>query len=484
MYQNTFRITDGKDRSLDEISLHQLQGGSVLRSAHVWNFNPVTLFLAQKWVPIILHEFIKWDAPIYEPAFLKMDGQKIQISEQPGFPLTHDHTLIRDRIRDILDINGDKYTRPAQVHFRSLEKLPGSQIQLSSEFLLWSERLNDFLRILAKTHPHQFWNYIFEDGTVLNSESAKANNPQRFFNADQEIILHSKEMADAAYENLYATVQAIRNGVKRNSQWIIFRSNLYILLSTLADFFRLNGDPSEEWEAIHFSGSQMMNYMIRNKQLATENQQEINEMFQVLRKEFPQELPISILFQLVPTEWLWTMVSTWVERKLLQESILKMDASLQELFTKRWIFKEAISKEVRNIVMNMSDQEIYKEVNDIFSDIKSLPSWLRKLADQTHAMLHHPDKAEEIRKNLINFYPARSQTMKNCDELHEIEGEIEMVKKQILDTQSQSNTIQNKEISQYDILFGSKNIFVPEWINKMPMHNIQSHLKYVNKLTN
>ncbi|MDP2104172.1 MAG: hypothetical protein Q8K26_04605, partial [Candidatus Gracilibacteria bacterium] len=421
MNQYVFRVIDGKDQSLDDILLHQSQGGSVLRSAHVGNFNPTTLFLAQKGIPIILHEFIKGDAPIYEPAFLKIDGQKIQISEKSDLPLTHDTTLIQERVNSILGMYGERDIRPAQIHLRSLESLPGAKIQLSSEFLLGLHRLNDFLYILAKTHPHQFGNYIFEDGMILNSESMNAGDSQRFFNAERETVLNPTEMVHAVNINLHGTIQSIRHGVRKSSEGIIFRSNLYILLSTLADFYRLKGNPKKTWEVIHFSGSQMMNYMIRNKKLAEKNQQEISEMFQALRETFPQELPTDISFQLVPTEGLGAIISTCQEHLLLQEQVLQINVVLKELFIKRGIIQETINKNVRDIIANMSDTEIFNEIELAFYNVKTFPSGIRKLIYQTHAMLYNTGKIEEIRKNVVDIYSAHKQVMKESELLNEIE---------------------------------------------------------------
>ena len=72
-----FKITNGENYSLKAIHDHQQNGGSVLRSAHVGNFNAPTLFLAQEGFPVILHEHIRGDAKIYKPAFVKIYGGRV-----------------------------------------------------------------------------------------------------------------------------------------------------------------------------------------------------------------------------------------------------------------------------------------------------------------------------------------------------------------------------------------------------------------------
>src|SRR3989338_6617973 len=84
-----FQIKNGDTYSLNDVHKHQIEGGSILRSAHAGNFDPTTLLLAQEKFPIILHEHIRGTSKIYEPSFVKINNIKIPIAQDIRLPLTH-----------------------------------------------------------------------------------------------------------------------------------------------------------------------------------------------------------------------------------------------------------------------------------------------------------------------------------------------------------------------------------------------------------
>ncbi|MDD2487699.1 MAG: hypothetical protein PHS92_05010 [Candidatus Gracilibacteria bacterium] len=478
-----FEILDGKGKSLDDIKTHQLNGGSVLRSAHVGNFNMPTIFLAQEGFPIILHEFLKGTANIYEPAFLKVGNAKVAISENPDSPLTHDTSLIRNQVMEVLGYDpGEKSSRPAQIHFDSLKKLPSSNITLSSEFLLGFPKLHDFLLVLAKTHPRQFGNYILENGTILNSEPSDTES-QRFFNEDIEMFLTPEQMADMAFENLKGTTETFNGGSEKNSEGIIFRSNIYILLSTLVDFYRLNGDPRKSWDAIHFSGTQMMNYLIRNKALATENQKELCEMFNILKKEFPDDLPEKISFHLVSTEGIGNIVTTDSEKKKLQEAILESYMELQGNFRLKGDIQKEISDLMQEKVAIMSSEDLKSEIESIFNNLSSIPAGSRKMADQTFKMLGDPEKEPIIRKNLISLLLVKENPIELDGRVIAIKDTIQRIKTDIANLQFGISAMSDElPVTQYDILHNGKTIGIPEQVRSLSMHELGEHIKYTNNL--
>lgn len=132
-----FSIKNGQNYSLDDVHKHQQNGGSVLRSAHVGNFDIVTLFLAQENFPIILHEHIKGTAKIYEPSFVKIDNIKIPIAKDIELPLIYlSLSDNQNDIRKIKIIVGD-FRNPAQAQYLSLKKLYPNNVKLASRFF-WS----------------------------------------------------------------------------------------------------------------------------------------------------------------------------------------------------------------------------------------------------------------------------------------------------------------------------------------------------------
>lgn len=73
-----FNILYNDNLSLDDILDMQKKGVSFIRSAHIGNWNKQTIVLGKLNIHILMHEFLKGTAKIYEPAYIKFNGKKIK----------------------------------------------------------------------------------------------------------------------------------------------------------------------------------------------------------------------------------------------------------------------------------------------------------------------------------------------------------------------------------------------------------------------
>ena len=83
--------------------------------------------------------------------------------------------------------------------------------------------------------------------------------------------------------------------------YIPHNTNLYILLCSVCEIYKhrngIERFDANEVTLLHFSGVEMINYLVLNQKLAKQNSQEINRMYKLLLEYMNSVLPKkSILF--------------------------------------------------------------------------------------------------------------------------------------------------------------------------------------------
>lgn len=323
---NAFNIVNGEAYTLDDVRTHQKAGGSVLRSAHIGNFNTTTLFLASEGFPVLLHEHLRGVSKIYEPAYMKLKGKRFPLTENTDLPVTHLTTADNRMtgVKKARHIIAD-FKNPAEFHYYSLRKLFPYKIQLVSELFLEQEAFfRKALGILAREFPSFFTQYVREDGTIFNllGERFASDETQIYASRSGErITLKKKDIAELTFKYAQDTV-CVAHGEESKAQGIVMSVPLYVLLTTLCEVYKnRNGEQRYRKNmvtAMHFSGAGMMDYLILKKEEAADNSRKIEEMHQALLKEMPGVLPQRINFVLIPT---------WV----LKDFILKSKRHIKNL---------------------------------------------------------------------------------------------------------------------------------------------------------
>lgn len=306
---NFFNIINGENYTLDGVHLHQKAGGSVLRSAHIGNFDTTTLFLALEGFPILLHEHIRGNSKIYEPAYIKFKSKRFPFVTKTDLPLTHltitdSHSSGVKKAQKIIK----DFKNPAHFHYSSLLKLFPNNIQLASElFLAQEDFFQQALCFLTKRFPFLFTQYIREDGTVFSILKEKeGSNGKQIYGSflGERVVIEKKQIAELTFTYLQDTIRVSR-GENIKPQGIVMSITLYVLLSTLCEVYKnRNGVQRYKKDSvtvIHFSGVAMIDYLILKKEDASYNSQKIEEMYQVLLKEMPDIVPKQINFVLIPT---------------------------------------------------------------------------------------------------------------------------------------------------------------------------------------
>ncbi len=328
---NSFNIINGETYTLSDVRAFQVSGGSVLRSAHIGNFDTVTLFLAQEGFPIILHEHIRGNSKIYEPAYIKLDSRMLPLVEDVNLPLTH--LIITDnRIKGIekaREIIKD-VKNPAYFHYFSLRMLCPENISLVSDSFLKQEKFfKKVLIILSKKFSHLFTHYIREDGStfILQKEQKYADKRHIYESAiGEKIIIRQNQIAKLALAYLRDTIK-VSLGKNIKPQGIVMPVIFYVLFSAICEIYKSrNGEQRYKRDGVvvmHFSGAAMTDYLILKKEEALYNSQKIEEMYQVLLGEMPDILPKKIDFVLVPTRFFKNFIATSEKQLNSMEKLFK-----------------------------------------------------------------------------------------------------------------------------------------------------------------
>lgn len=275
-----FNVSYGGAYSLDNIKELQGEGVSILRSAHIGNFNKATLLLAQAGFPVLLHEHLSGNAPIYEPAYIKRQGERILVSSNPNMPQLHDNSFTGDTSMD-----GKSFQSPSQFHYHVLKQRFPNVFLSSNAFLQQRMFVERVLELLVEDFPSMFSKYQGRDGSVLEF-SHKTSGGIVYGEHNLQKTVSLPDVVSEVLTNFSQTQDYIENQGD-SPQGIIMHSLLYILLSTIAEVYRdrqgIQRFNAEKVDVIHFSGTQMINYLFKNKELAEANIAQLNAMYQKLQ---------------------------------------------------------------------------------------------------------------------------------------------------------------------------------------------------------
>ncbi|PIU10930.1 hypothetical protein COT27_00595 [Candidatus Kuenenbacteria bacterium CG08_land_8_20_14_0_20_37_23] len=475
-----FKITNGENYSLKAIHDHQQNGGSVLRSAHVGNFNAPTLFLAQEGFPVILHEHIRGDAKIYKPAFLKIGGQELPLTDQTTLPLTHSviNSEAKEKIKSILEGN---FQRPAQLHYESLKRLFPSNIQLTSQLFFEQEPFfAKAMEVLAREYPGLFGNFVDKEGNIFNLAKKQGKNEQLYIDDNgTEISINPEQVAEMAHNYLKQTIEAItRNG--SNPEGIVMKSNLYLLLSSVCEIYK-DRTGTERYrpdrvEVVHFSGAEMMNYLIKNRNHAQDNTKELNNLYETLRREFGSILPDILDFRLVPTDMIGKIVTDTETTSKEVDELFINNQRLSEAYANRQKSRGLSAEEIKQRVLSLDEQAITQRILELYAQIGNLPGRIKKKISDVKDMLEDFEiNRKKITGNLISAEIAVNDVY---SEGVELDIEIIKIRNRISEISAENQKTEPTEISQFDIIKDNKKIYFPESARELSQRQLQDIWNY------
>lgn len=309
-------IKDGDYLSLEDI--HQLKANncSIIRSAHVGNLDSQTLFLAKEGFSIILDEYARGSMRVYRPAYKIENRNEQALSKKDDLAVTHLY---------FTDELSKENNCVASYHYKNLVSLFPNSIKLTSTHLLkQKEFIYKAFEILARERPQSFSKLIEESGKVFKFN--KSENRKIYFCDDlgDERIFEISQFPDLVISGLEYTKMLLQGKKVNYSPIVTLDVDTDISLITLCDinWNNINTEP-EDIKAIHFSGLEMINYMVKNKKMADQHLYEMNEIFNLLIHIWTDVIPKKIEILIVPTDSLqYFICETKREQKILNNSLL------------------------------------------------------------------------------------------------------------------------------------------------------------------
>ena len=478
-----FVIRNGSHLSLD--SIHQLQrdGASVLRSAHLGNFNPATLFLAQEGFDVILDEHIIGNFRGYKPGTMKVGSREFVLADDLNTPLTH-MVCKTGTESEIGQFVSRTVSRPSQVHYESLRRLYPNNIKLTSSFLLEQEIfLREVLEVLIVKFPEVFRKYVSSEGRVYHfSYASKAGSFVYTGETNDDIKIDKLKIVEDTLQYFRTTRDSIISST-HPMQGIVLSPVADILLLTICDLYKARVGVTryrkESVSVIHFAGVEMMNYLIKNTTQAKENSQKFNDFYKYLYSLFTDRLPERVDFFLVPTNILaQVLTDDYVlagKRSQTIELSFQID-SARAAASNRWINQ---SEQARSEIETFSEKEIKVRVQNLYSRRAFLPKRVRAQVLRAVNCLDDVTGNKGFLLSILtkqrlfenSAYPKAADSFSTVHAVQEkLRAEsVSSCPREVLD------------MSQYDVILGRR-LFFPESARKLSQDDLQRKWRSITNL--
>ena len=453
-------LCDGSDLSLNDIKRMQNNNTSVLRSGHIGNLDCQTLFLANNGFFIVLDEYAVGSMRVYRPAYIIKDGRENMISSCDNLPATH---LMFDNNRSM-----------ASYHYKLLNNYYPNSIKLTSEYLLNNEdRVYKAITILSKERIQSFAKLIDVDGIIYKHYSFNENSV--IFKDDLGKIKDIKitELADIYMNGLRCTKNSIIDNKIEMFPILVLDVDSDVSLLTLCD---INWNENiDSVKAVHFSGLEMINYMVKNEKEAKNHFNAINEIFNLLLPIWTNNAPSKIDIMIVPTNILPYFICDSNEdlRKINQYYSLYLEMSKLSM-KKDELWKKNIDS-TWNYINTLDENELLDIIYNI--DNESVPNSFLNSLKKVRTQLYNYVKIDiqELKKIVFNYL-----LYKNLETVG-ITRVMDCIKKEE-EKMRLLNNVNLSSFTQYDL--ADSKILFPDFAYDMSVNDLMNLKKVVKKYDN
>lgn len=456
----TVNLCDGSDLSLNDIKRMQNNNTSVLRSGHIGNLDCQTLFLASNGFLIVLDEYAVGSMRVYRPAYIIKDGRENMISSCDNLPATH---LMFDNNRSI-----------ASYHYELLNSYYPNSIKLTSEYLLNNEdKVYEAITILSKERIQSFAKLIDVDGVIYKHYSSNENSIIFKDGLGRIKDIRITDLADIYMNGLRCTKSSIIDNTIEMFPILVLDVDTDVSLLTLCDIDW--NENTDSVKTVHFSGLEMINYMVKNDKEAKNHFNAINEIFNLLLPIWTNNAPSKIDIMIVPTNIFPYFIcgSNNDLRKINQYYSLYLEVSKLNI-KKDELWKKNINS-TWNYINTLDENEL---LNIIYSiDNGNLPNSFLNSLKKVRIQLYNCVKfdMQELKKIVFNYL-----LYKNLESVG-IESVMDCIKK----NEEKMRLLDNINLSsftQYDL--SDSKILFPDFAYDMSVNDLMNFKKVVKKYVN
>lgn len=459
-------IKDGDYLSLKDIQQLKANNCSVLRSAHVGNLDSQTLFLAKEGFSVVLDEYARGSMRVYRPAYKIENRNETALSKNYDLAVTHLY-LTNELSNDNNCV--------ASYHYKNLVSLFPNSIKLTSTHLLKQKAfIYRAFKILAQERPHSFSKLIEENGRVFKFN--RSENQKIYFCDDlgEERIFEISQFPDLVISGLEYTEILLQGRKVNYSPIFTLDVDTDVALITLCDINWNNINlETKDIKAIHFSGLEMINYMVKNKKMANQHLHAMNEIFNLLIHIWTKVIPQKIEILIVPTDSLQCYIcESKREQKILDKSFLANITINKLVEQKRTLWKKH-QKETSEYVMSLSDKHIISSIKSI-DPINCPEAFIKTLYDIKKKF----DRGICVERTILNKIMVNYLLYKNIEVagITEVECNIIREKKKI----ERAKIVNPALFSQYDLLRGRK-IYFPDMARSVSTNELRIFNRRIKK---
>lgn len=447
----------------DNISLEELiqiknNGGSVIRSSHIGNWNKSTLALSKLNFHIILHEFLKGTANLYEPALYKLENRKESLSTDSENLQLYDNSFCYKNLN---------YYKPSKFHLDNLMKINNDIEIISSYFLRNKYYIEKIVDILLAYYPNEFNKYIDSNGIVYSLYEVKSNCI--YYKSKDNIIKFKFEEVRKNFINLLTSTNfCLDRNVRDNPEGILPTTKIYLLLTCINEILEKNLLNKDKIELYHFSGIQMINYLIKNDATSNEYELFLNNSYNLIRN-YLRELPTEVNFNLIPTDFI----------KFISCKKSENCAALDHIYV---LYLEILRlKEIRNQMKGkIIKYEIIKleEKNneDLLQIIESLKDEMSVRRYKKLLVLSKKMERKKIINELANIYLLDS--INNDENINLLERKINNLENSLSMLISENMNLFRDNITQNDLLSNNDDIYISRYGLNLQTKDIMNVMKY------
>ena len=251
----TLQIQLNDSLSINELTALQVQGFSVMRSAHIGNLSPYNLALADAGIPMLLvDQNVTGFDKNYFPEFVMTQNEQIRVAEDGT--VANRTRVSNDQFLDELHITGMR------------EALPNADFFTNTEYLRRNEAVvGEMLRLGVKHFPEEFMRIVNANGTTAIMPGA----------ADMVKSIGAMQLSDDP---------------RAEKSAVLIPVNIDIMINFIIEFFQ-----SEQDVQYHISGPDMIVYTQQEKR-----REMFQQFYEIIRREasFGDRLPRRLNVQLIP----------------------------------------------------------------------------------------------------------------------------------------------------------------------------------------
>lgn len=459
-------IENGDFLSLNEIKRLKTSGTSILRSAHIGNLNSQTLFLAKEGFSIILDEYARGSMRVYKPAFEISRSGEIDLTSQKEIPATHSY---------FYDNKTNNYCNLATYHYRSLTKLfPNSIILTSTHLLKHKKFIYRAFELLVNKRPQSFSRVIDTNGKIF--KFFKVENDMIYFCSTDKDYLKYKlsEIPNLTISGIEETEKIVKFNKLPSLPIITLDVDVDISLLTLCDIKWENFSPkSNKVLAVHFSGLEMINYMIKNTAEAKYHTSEINEIINLIISIWTKNPPKEIRMLIVSTDLLPYFICDNKKDEMILNDFFLSNKKIEELNKKKSLNWKNNKDKATKTVENMTYSELVELINNIVYTNNMPSSFINQLKKTKIQLLKKTElERKKLDKLVINYILYNKIIDESLNEINKkISHEIESIK---------NMHIKVTILTQYDLLNNEK-LYFPSLAYTRSFQELRADRRKINK---